>query len=276
MMTLEATPTQFVEAAGTRFSYRWLGPRVGIPLICLQHFSGTMDAWDPAVVNALAKDRPVIVFNNVGLGQSSGTTPDNVAQMAADAARFIAALHFSKVDLLGYSLGGMVAQVLAAEHPKLVRKLLLVGTAPQGGEEHLMEVLKEAQSHKEAPDPRLPLFFTPSAASQAAGVAFLKRASARTADRDPDSGEAIMGQQAKALIGWCATKDPSNRILGAISQPVLIVSGSNDTMLPDSNAYFMFKHLKNAQMTLYPDAGHGALFQYPERFVSHAGLFLSE
>jgi pimeloyl-ACP methyl ester carboxylesterase len=104
MMTLEDTPTQFVEAAGTRFSYRWLGPRVGIPLICLQHFSGTMDAWDPAVVNALAKDRPVIVFNNVGLGQSSGTTPDNVAQMAADAARFIAALHFSKVDLLGYSL----------------------------------------------------------------------------------------------------------------------------------------------------------------------------
>jgi pimeloyl-ACP methyl ester carboxylesterase len=164
------------------------------------------------VVNALAKDRPVIVFNNAGLGHSSGTTPDNVAQMAADAARFIAALHFSKVDLLGYSLGGMVAQVLAAEHPKLVRKLLLVGTAPQGGEEHLMEVLKEAQSHKEAPDPRLPLFFTPSAASQAAGVAFLKRASARTADRDPDSGQAIMGQQVKAIIGWCATKDPSNRI----------------------------------------------------------------
>ena len=206
MMTLEETPTQFVEAAGTRFSYRWLGPRVGIPLICLQHFSGTMDAWDPAVVNALAKDRPVIVFNNAGLGHSSGTTPDNVAQMAADAARFIAALHFSKVDLLGYSLGGMVAQVLAAEHPKLVRKLLLVGTAPQGGEEHLMEVLKEAQSHKEAPDPRLPLFFTPSAASQAAGVAFLKRASARTADRDPDSGQAIMGQQVKAIIGWCARK----------------------------------------------------------------------
>jgi pimeloyl-ACP methyl ester carboxylesterase len=159
MMTLEDTPTQFVEAAGTRFSYRWLGPRVGIPLICLQHFSGTMDAWDPAVVNALAKDRSVIVFNNVGLGQSSGTTPDNVAQMAADAARFIAALHFSKVDLLGYSLGNMVAQVLAAEHPKLVHKLLLVGTAPQGGEEHLMEVLKEAQSHKEAPDSARPILW---------------------------------------------------------------------------------------------------------------------
>jgi len=275
-MTLETTPTEFVEAAGTRFAYRRLGKRDGTPLICLQHFSGTMDTWDPAVVNALAKDRPVIVFDNTGLGKSGGKTPDSVAQMAADAQSFISALGFTKIDLLGYSLGGMVAQILAAEHRPLVRQVLLVGTAPRGGEEHLMEVLKEAQSHKEAPDPRLPLFFTPSATSQAAGLAFLKRASARTVDRDPDSGEAIMAQQAKALIGWCATKDPDNKILSVIDQPVLIVCGSNDTMLPDSNAYFMFKHLRNAQLILYPDAGHGALFQYPERFVSHAAIFLAE
>ena len=275
-MTLETTPTEFVEAAGTRFAYRRLGKRDGTPLICLQHFSGTMDTWDPAVVNALAKDRPVIVFDNTGLGKSGGKTPDSVAQMATDAQSFISALGFTKIDLLGYSLGGMVAQILAAEHRPLVRQVLLVGTAPRGGEEHLMEVLKEAQSHKEAPDPRLPLFFTPSATSQAAGLAFLKRASARTVDRDPDSGEAIMAQQAKALIGWCATKDPDNKILSVIDQPVLIVCGSNDTMLPDSNAYFMFKHLRNAQLILYPDAGHGALFQYPERFVSHAAIFLAE
>jgi len=147
------------------------------------------------------------------------------------------------------------------------------GTAPQGGEEHLMEVLVEAQSHKKAPDPRLPLFFTPSAASQAAGLAFLKRASALTVDRDPESGEAVMTQQAKALIGWFATKGPDITILQSIKQPVLIVSGSNDTMLPDSNAYLMFKHLNNAQLILYPDAGHGALFQYPARFSSVTQLF---
>jgi pimeloyl-ACP methyl ester carboxylesterase len=275
-MMLETAPTEFVEVAGIRFAYRRLGPRDGIPLVCLQHFSGTIDSWDPAVVNALAEGRPVIAFDNTGLGQSSGTPPDTVAHMAADAERFIAALGFTTVDLLGFSLGGMVAQTLAVEHPKLVRKLLLVGTAPQGGEEHLMQVLQEAQSHTEAPDPRLPLFFTPSSASQAAGLAFLKRASVRTVDRDPDSGEGIMAQQARALIGWCATKDPDHKILGTISQPVLVVSGSNDTMLPDSNAYFMFKHLKDAQLILYSDAGHGALFQYPERFVRHAAIFLAE
>jgi pimeloyl-ACP methyl ester carboxylesterase len=275
-MALETVPTEFVEAAGKRFAYRRLGSSQGTPLVCLQHFSGTIDSWDPAVVNALAEDRPVIVFDNTGVGKSSGTTPDNVAQMAIDAKSFISALGFATVDLLGYSLGGMVAQILAAEHPKLVRKVLLVGTAPQGGEEHLMEVLKEARSHKEAPDPRLPLFFTPSRDSQDAGLAFLKRASARSLDRDPDSAEAITTQQAKALIGWCATKDPDNTILGAIKQPVLIVSGSDDTMLPSTNAHVMFRHLKDAQLILYPDSGHGALFQYPKRFVGHAALFLAE
>jgi pimeloyl-ACP methyl ester carboxylesterase len=272
---LETTATEFLDVDGTRFAYRKLGPSGGVPLICLQHFTGTMDAWDPAVIDGLAVDRSVFVFNNKGVGTSSGETPDTIAAMASDAYQFITGLGLKKVDLLGFSLGGMVAQLLAADHNTLVRKVLLVGTAPQGGEEHLMKVLQDAMS-KGAPDPRLPLFFTPSTPSQAAGVAFLKRAAARTVNRDPDSGQAIMGQQARALIGWCAAEDPSNKVLAAIKQPVLIVSGSNDTMLPASNAITMFQHLSDAQLILYPDSGHGALFQHHERFVKHASIFLSE
>ena len=173
--TLETAPTRYVEGSGIRFAYRQLGPSTGTPLILLQHFSGNIDAWDPAVVNALAADRPVIAFDNAGVGRSTGQTPDSVEAMARDAVTFIELLGFSKVDLLGYSLGGCVAQQMAAEHGPLVRKLILAGTAPRGGEEHLLAVLKEAFSDTKAPDPRLPLFFTQSADSQAAGKAFLNR-----------------------------------------------------------------------------------------------------
>jgi pimeloyl-ACP methyl ester carboxylesterase len=272
--TLETAPTHYVEGHGIRFAYRRLGPSTGTPLILLQHFSGNIDAWDPAVVNALAADRPVIAFDNVGVGLSTGQTPDNVATMARDAVDFINVLGLSEVDLLGFSLGGCVAQQIAAEHGRLVRKLILVGTAPKGGEEHLLAVLQEAFSQTGAPDPRLPLFFTKSSASRSSGLAFLKRTQLRKDDRDTDNGSAVTNPQAKALISWCATPDPGHAILRAIRQPALVVSGSHDTMLPANNAYAMFKELSNAQLVLYPDSGHGALFQHHATFVSHVQTFL--
>jgi len=272
--TLETAPTLYVEGNGIRFAYRRLGPASGTPLVLLQHFSGNIDAWDPAVVNALAADRPVIVFDNAGVGRSTGQTPDNIAAMAKDAVAFILLLDLPKVDLLGFSLGGCVAQQIASELKRLVRKLILVGTAPRGGEEHLLAVLQEAFSQTDAPDPRLPLFFTKSSASRSAGLAFLKRAKVRKDDRDTDNGSAVTDPQAKALITWCATPDPGHAMLRAIRQPALVVSGSHDTMLPADNAYVMFKALSNAQLVLYPDSGHGALFQYPEMFVSHVRTFL--
>jgi pimeloyl-ACP methyl ester carboxylesterase len=163
---------------------------------------------------------------------------------------------------------------MAAEHGPLVRRLMLVGTAPQGGEEHLLAVLQDAFSNTEALDPRLPLFFTPSSASQSAGLAFLKRTKVRTEDRDTDNGSDVTNLQAKALITWCATPDPEHAILRAINQPALVVGGSHDTMLPPGNAYAMFKAMSNAQLVLYPDSGHGVLFQYHEVFVSHVRTFL--
>ena len=272
--TIETAPTRYVEGDGIRFAYRRLGPATGTPLVLLQHFSGNIDAWDPAVVNALAADRPVIAFDNAGVGRSTGRTPDNVAAMAKDAVAFIRLLGLPEVDLLGFSLGGCIAQQIATEHQRLVRKLILVGTAPKGGEEHLLAVLQEAFSQTDAPDPRLPLFFTKSAASRSSGLAFLKRAMVRKNDRDTDNGNAVTDPQAKALINWCATPDPGHVMLRAIRQPALVVSGSHDTMLPANNAYAMFKALSNAQLVLYPDSGHGALFQYPEIFVSHVRTFL--
>jgi pimeloyl-ACP methyl ester carboxylesterase len=272
--TLETAPTCYIEGDGIRFAYRRLGPAAGTPLVLLQHFSGNIDAWDPAVVNALATDRPVIAFDNAGVGRSTGQTPDNIAAMARDAVAFIYLLGLSEVDLLGFSLGGCVAQQIAAEHARLVRKLILVGTAPKGGEEHLLAVLQDAFSQTDAPDPRLPLFFTKSSASRSAGLAFLKRTKVRKDDRDTDNGSAVTDPQAKALITWCATPDPGHAMLRAIRQPALVVSGSHDTMLPANNAYAMFKELGNAQLVLYPDSGHGALFQHHEIFVSHVRTFL--
>jgi pimeloyl-ACP methyl ester carboxylesterase len=272
--TLETAATRYVEGSGIRFAYRRIGQLRGTPLVLLQHFSGNIDAWDPAVVNALAADRPVIAFGNAGVGRSTGQTPDNVAAMARDAVTFINLLGLSEVDLLGFSLGGCVAQQMAAENGRLVRKLILVGTAPKGGEEHLLAVLQDAFSKTDAPDVRLPLFFTPSSASQSAGLAFLKRAKVRTEDRDTDNGNAVTDPQAKALITWCATSDPEHALLRAIKQPTLVVSGSNDTMLPAENAYTMFKAMSNAHLMLYPDSGHGALFQHHEAFVSHVRTFL--
>jgi len=271
---LETAPTRYIEGYEIRFAYRRLGPATGTPLILLQHFSGNIDAWDPAVVNALATDRPVIAFDNAGVGRSTGQTPDNIAAMARDAVAFINLLGLSEVDLLGFSLGGCVAQQIAAEHERLVRKLILVGTAPKGGEEHLLAVLQQAFSQTDAPDPRLPLFFTNSSASRSSGLAFLKRTKVRKDDRDTDNGSAVTDPQAKALITWCATPDPGHAILRAIRQPALVVSGSHDTMLPANNAYVMFLELSNAQLVLYPDSGHGALFKHHEMFVSHVRTFL--
>jgi pimeloyl-ACP methyl ester carboxylesterase len=171
--SLESAPTEFIVASGIKFAYQRLGTCQGTPLIFLQQFTGHMDSWDPAVANSLAASRPVIVFDNTGVGKSSGKTPDNVDQMTTDTEQFLAALRFAKVDLLGLSLGGLVAQALAVKNPGLVQKIILVGTAPQGGEEHLLKVVEDAFSHKEAPDVRLPLSFTPSKASQAAGRALL-------------------------------------------------------------------------------------------------------
>lgn len=273
---IETAKTQFIEADGTRFAYRKIGEKNGTPLILLQHFTGTMDYWDPAVVNSLASNRQVVVFDNTGVGASSGKVPDNVDKMAKDALAFIKALGYTKVDLLGYSLGGMIAQTLAAEHPEVVRKVVLANTAHQGGGNDLMNVVHQAMEQKTYADPRMVLFFTKSEESIAAGKEFLKRVGVRKHDRDPEARPEVADAQAKAIIVFSTIQDPSNKLLNSINQPVLIVTGSNDTMLPSDSSYAMFRILKNAQLVMYPDSNHGAIFQYHERFANEVNNFLQD
>ena len=271
--TIETAVTEYIEVPGARLAYRRVGHRFARKLVLLQHFTGTMDAWDPAVVNALAEVSEVFVFDNAGVGSSSGSTPDNVEEMADFAERFISALGLGEVDLLGFSLGGFLAQVMSARRRVAIGRMVIAGSAPLGGEEHLLQVVGDAFA-KNAPDVRLPLFFTPSDRSQAAGKAFVERTLARTTDRAPDKGDAVSNPQAKSIIDWCARPDPDHQSLRSINTPTLIVHGSDDTMFPSDNAYTMFKNMPDATLILYADSGHGALFLQPETFVSHVKTFL--
>ena len=272
---LETTPTKYIEADGVKFSYRSMGLKSGTPLVFLQHFTGTMDSWDPAVVNAIAKSRPVVVFNNRGVGATNGVVADNIEQMTTDAYTFIQALGYKQVDLLGFSMGGFIAQELAAQHPELVHKVILAGTTYQGGGNNLMKVLGEAFSRENAPDPRDYLFFSQTDAGKKAGGEFLSRVYARTKDRDPESDKAIANAHGKALIVWTSTPDTEYKTLKSIQQQVLVVTGSNDTMLNTEGSITLYKQLKNAQLVLYPDSNHGSIFQYHNSFVNTANYFLS-
>jgi pimeloyl-ACP methyl ester carboxylesterase len=243
----------------------------------LQHFRGGLDNWDPLVTNGLAKDRPIILLNNAGVASSGGEPADTVSGMAKHVLAFINALGLKLVDVLGFSLGGFVAQQLAVENPNLVRRLILAGAGPQGGEgmdAFTPEVAQHATQRTPTVENFLYLFFSPSEASQAAGRAFWERRHAR-ADQDVPSSLAAMDAQAKAIAGWGAVpKSGRYEQLKRIKQPVLVVNGRDDIMVPSINSFVLQQHIPDATLILYPNSGHGAIFQYPGLFTSHARLFL--
>jgi pimeloyl-ACP methyl ester carboxylesterase len=270
-------PTQFLECKGNRLAYRRLGPTQGVPLVFLQHFTGTMDSWDPAVVDGFARDRPVVLFDNTGVGGSSGETPATVREMALDAAAFMDALGLQQVDLLGFSLGGFVAQVAGADHPERVRRLILVGTGPEGGEgiKDLGAVLAQGQQASPT-EPRLYLFFDHTEGSQRAGRAFIDRQARRALDRDANANHHAVAAQLAAIVQWAGTPTPEAATRARhTTQPALVVNGKSDVMVPTINSYSLFQQLPNARLTLYPDSGHGALFQYADAFVTEGLQFLA-
>jgi pimeloyl-ACP methyl ester carboxylesterase len=267
-------PTQYVEAEGIRCAYRSLGNRQGIPIVCLQHFTGTLDNWDPIVINGLVKERQVITIDNTGIGNSSGTTPDNVQDMTRDAIKIITALGIGKCDLLGFSLGGFIAQTIAIDRPDLLRKIILVGTAPQGALVlHSFPQLVEKAFALDPKEGYLFLFATKSDKSRSKLTATLGRLMERMNDRDKATALPAIQAQIKALTRWGT--DPVTLDLHKIRQPVLIVQGSNDEMMDSpTTSQQLFEQIPNAILIVYPDSSHGMFFQFPELFVNQANFFL--
>ncbi|MDB5578981.1 MAG: alpha/beta hydrolase [Bradyrhizobium sp.] len=274
----QTAPTQFVDGAGIRFAYRRFGKPSGVPLVFNMHLTGTMDHWDPLVTDGLAATREVILFNNAGISSTSGEVPTSVEQMAVNAAAFIKALGLSMVDVLGFSIGGMVAQALTLAEPDLVRRLILVGTGPQGGR-GMATLTPEAQAvfggtYANPDDVWLGAFFTSSKASQAAGRAFLKRFRLRVADRDPEANELVAPAQIEALGKWGAPHKRGFQYLEDITQPTLVINGGTDVLVYTVNSFILQQNLPDAQLILYPDANHGSQYQYPTLFVADVAGFL--
>jgi pimeloyl-ACP methyl ester carboxylesterase len=273
--TYETAKTKYIDVNGVQIAYRTIGSNSAIPLLCLQHFTGNMDGWDPLVINGLSKNRQVILFDNTGVGESGGITPNTVSAMTNDTLAFLKAMNLKKVDLLGFSLGGFISQLILKDEPQLVRKAILVGTCQQGGEgiSNFRDYVN-ASANIEGAERYLYFFFENSERSRALGYAVLKRFFERDPNWHPNFTEQTFLAQTEAIIGWGEVSDSSTPLLTKIKHPVLIINGSNDHMFATANSYVMFQQLENAVLSLYPDSAHGSFFQYPELFNSEAIYFL--
>lgn len=278
--SIVTAPTQFLQTSKEKYAYRRFGKKSKFPLLFLQHFTGTLDNWDPSVTDPLAADHDVILFENAGVGRSTGKVPTTMDEMAEHALAFLATLGIETCDVLGFSLGGIVAQQMVLDNPTIFRKLILAGTAPRGGEDIMH--LDKPTIGKHLQDPTLKgyellqkIFFAPTKTSQAAGKEFIGRLMQRQQDRDPITGPEVAQAQMVAFREWEKYSGSRFADLKRIQQPTLVVNGIYDEMIPVSNSYWLSENLPNAVLLTYPDAGHGSLFQWHDSFTRQAGAFLA-
>jgi pimeloyl-ACP methyl ester carboxylesterase len=269
-------PARTITADGVTYAYRELGPKGGIPVVFFVHLAATLDNWDPRIVDPIAAERHVITFDNRGVGASTGHVPDSIEAMADDAYTFIKALGFDKIDIFSFSLGGFIAQDLVVKHPELVRKLVLTGTGPRGGKDidkvvgvTYWDILRATLTRQ---DPKEFLFFNRNAAGKPAARAFVQRLQERTVDRDADIKVRAFQTQLKAIqkFGRSAPAD-----LSKLTQPTLIANGDNDRMVPSALSEDLHRRIRGSELVIYPDSGHGGIFQFHQKFAPIAVEFLA-
>ena len=269
-------PARTITANGVTYAYRELGPKGGIPVVFFVHLAATLDNWDPRIVDPIAAERHVITFDNRGVGASTGHVPDSIEAMADDAYTFIKALGFDKIDIFSFSLGGFIAQDLVVKHLELVRKLVLTGTGPRGGKDidkvvgvTYWDILRATLTRQ---DPKEFLFFNRNAAGKPAARAFVQRLQERTVDRDADIKVRAFQTQLKAIqkFGRSAPAD-----LSKLTQPTLIANGDNDRMVPSALSEDLHRRIRGSELVIYPDSGHGGIFQFHQKFAPIAVEFLA-
>jgi pimeloyl-ACP methyl ester carboxylesterase len=270
-------PNQMVSAAnGIDYAYRQVGDGA-VPLVLLQHFRGSLDNWDPALIDALASTRRVVTFDNTGVGASTGTTPSTVTQMADDAIAFLAAMEFDQVDILGFSIGSFVAQEMALIRPALVRNLVLASSAPQGAagmHGWAPDVIQAVGEPQLNPEGYLRVFFTSSESSQRAAQQALERMLSRAgAPDDPTNWETRQAQY-DAVCAWGIPNHSLLQRVGAIDGPVFVANGDSDPMILPHYSYLLAGLIPQASLKIYPDSAHGFLFQHHAEFAADVDGFL--
>lgn len=277
---LVETPLAFLEAAnGVTYAYRRFGTGTGIPLVFLQHFRGNIDNWDPKLVDQIAAERDVILFDNTGIGSTTGTTPNTVEQMADDAIAFLLALGLTEVDLFGFSLGGFVAQDIALSQPDLVRRVILAGTGPKGApgmERWSPDVEAAVVADETGAAGVLHVFYAQTDASQAAGQESLGRIYGWATGRDEQPSLDAKNAQYEAVLNWGVRDWNAVARLAELAQPVLILQGDDDIMIPTKASYTLAGLLPNATVHIYPDASHGSIFQHADEAARHTLAFLGQ
>ena len=277
---LVGTPLAAVEAAnGITYVYRRFGATTGVPLVFLQHFRGNIDNWDPQLVDQIASERDVILFDNTGVGGSGGSTPNTVEQMADDAVAFLTALGLEEVDLFGFSLGGFVAQQIALSHPDRVRRVVLAGTGPKGApgmERWSPDVEDAVVADETGPAGVLYVFYSHTDSSQSAGQESLGRIYGWQDGRDEQPSIETKNAQYEAVLDWGVRDWDAIAQLASLRQPALILQGDNDIMIPTKASYVLAGLIPNATIHIYPDASHGSIFQHADRAAQDTLRFLAD